>query len=102
MLLIWFPETVFLDLYIGLFFLVKKQEEKCIVLYTVEQNNQSPINFVSYKWVNWLGMAIPTFNLSTQETGDREQEFLWGPGQPGLHNGFQTILVYKKIFFKKA
>lgn len=72
MLLIWFPETVFLDLYIDLFFNEKKQEEKCIVLYAVEQNNQSPINFLSYKWVNWLGMDIPTFNLSTQETGDRE------------------------------
>lgn len=51
---------------------MKKQEEKYIVLCAVEQNNQSPINFMSYKWVNWLGMATHTFNLSTQETGDRE------------------------------
>lgn len=51
MLLIWFPETAFLDLYISLFF-NEKQEEKCIVLCAVEQNNLSPINFVSYKWVN--------------------------------------------------
>lgn len=31
---------------------MEKQEEKCIVLCAVEQNNQSPVNFVSYKWVN--------------------------------------------------
>lgn len=71
MLLIWFPETAFLDLYICLFF-NEKQEEKCIVLCAEEQNNLSPINFVSYKRVNWLGMATHTFNLSAQETGDRE------------------------------
>lgn len=50
----------------------KKQEEKCIVLCAVEENNQSPINFVSYKWVNWLGMATHTFSLGTQETGARK------------------------------